>query len=159
MKKMYQDTIEIETESFSMSLALHSIVNVNINKNQSNTPSLMKLLENISSVHKSKIVSTNIVLSDIIVCRKQSDVNVLLSNKDSIQNKTIFIDRFDYMQSDELVEFIRSGKNQFIINSRTGYEKLDLHAESIMFIHYDREHHRYYSENVLENMNYLAEVL
>ena len=77
---------------------------------------------------------------------------MLLSRKDNIKEKTIFIDRYDYLRSNELKEFILSGNNRVIIMSHTFYNELKLNAESFIIIKYNYDKRLFYTEMVLDHL-------
>lgn len=96
------------------------------------------------------IVQTNIDIKDIITCKNRNDIDLLLLKQMSIKNKTIFIDKYDKLCSDELNRFIMSGQNRIMINSRVRCKDLGLNAESILVIKYNKDRRIYYSQNVLD---------
>lgn len=145
---MYKDTIDLQTRTFDINLQLSSLVSVaisNISKDQSY---MCRLLEALQNTTRSSVYSTNINIDDIIVCRTKNDVNLMLHNKDMIKGKTIFIDRYDYVHSSELKQFILSGCNRVIIMSHTFYDELGLNAESFIIIQYNKEKRLFYTEKL-----------
>lgn len=80
---------------------------------------------------------------------QKNDVNLMLHNKDMIKGKIIFIDRYDYVHSSELKQFILSGCNRVIIMSHTFYDELGLNAESFIIIQYNKEKRLFYTEKLL----------
>lgn len=146
---MYKDTIDLQTRTFDINLHLSSLISIaisNISKDQSY---ICRLLEALQNTTRSSVYSTNINLDDIIVCRTKNDVNLMLHNKDMIKGKTIFIDRYDYVHSSELKQFILSGCNRVIIMSHTFYDELGLNAESFIIIQYNKEKRLFYTEKLL----------
>lgn len=145
---MYKDTIDLQTRTFDINLHLSSLISVaisNISKDQSY---MCRLLEALQNTTRSSVYNTNINLDDIIVCRTKNDVNLMLHNKDMIKGKTIFIDRYDYVHSIELKQFILSGCNRVIIMSHTFYDELGLNAESFIIIQYNKEKRLFYTEKL-----------
>lgn len=145
---MYKDTIDLQTRTFDINLHLSSLVSVaisNISKDQSY---MCRLLEALQNTTRSSLYNTNINIDDIIVCRTKNDVNLMLHNKDMIKGKTIFIDRYDYVHSSELKQFILSGCNRVIIMSHTFYDELGLNAESFIIIQYNKEKRLFYTEKL-----------
>lgn len=145
---MYKDTIDLQTRTFDINLHLSSLISVaisNISKDQSY---MCRLLEALQNTTRSSIYNTNINLDNIIVCRTKNDVNLMLHNKDMIKGKTIFIDRYDYVHSSELKQFILSGCNRVIIMSHTFYDELGLNAESFIIIQYNKEKRLFYTEKL-----------
>lgn len=145
---MYKDTIDLQTRTFDINLHLSSLISIaisNISKDQSY---ICRLLETLQNTTRSSVYNTNINLDDIIVCRTKNDVNLMLHNKDMIKGKTIFIDRYDYVHSSELKQFILSGCNRVIIMSHTFYDELGLNAESFIIIQYNKEKRLFYTEKL-----------
>lgn len=149
---MYKDTIEIETTAFSVNLKLHALISVATGYSSTGKTFLIKMLEALQEINKKRIIKSNIDINDIIVCRDQNAVDLLLSRKDNIKEKTIFIDRYDYLHSNELKEFILSGNNRVIIMSHTFYNELKLNAESFIIIKYNYEKRLFYSEMILDHL-------
>lgn len=147
---MYTDLISIKTRSFSIDFKLKSLINVNIALRDKEQRQLINILDCISKVSKSRIIQTNINIGDIVICKNKNDIDLLLLKQEDIRGKTIFIDRYDKLCSDELKEFILSGQNRIILNSRVNYNSLRLNAESVLVIKYNKDKHRYYSQNVLD---------
>jgi len=149
---MYKDTIEIETTAFSVNLKLHALISVATGYSSTGKTFLIKMLEALQEINKKRIIKTNINIDDIIICRDQNAVDLLLSRKDDTKGKTIFIDRYDYLRSNELKEFILSGNNRVIIMSHTFYNELKLNAESFIIIKYNYEKRLFYTEMVLDHL-------
>lgn len=149
---MYKDTIEIETTAFSVNLKLHALISVATGYSSTGKTFLIKMLEALQEINKKRIIKSNIDINDIIVCSDQNAVDLLLSKKDVIKEKTIFIDRYDYLHSNELKEFILSGNNRVVIMSHTFYNELKLNAESFIIIKYNNEKRLFYSEMILDHL-------
>lgn len=150
---MYRDSIEIETKTFSVNLKLKSLISVATGYSSTGKTFLIKMLELLQDISKSRIVTANINIDDIIVCRRENDIiNLLKLNKDCT-GKTIFIDRYDYFHSDELKNFILSGRNRIIIMSHTFYEELNLNAESFILIKYDNNKREFYTEELINHLD------
>ena len=156
---MYTDTIEIETNSFNVNLKLNSLISVATGYSLTDSSFLVKLLKLLKEVNPKRIVKSNISTDDIIACKTKNDVELLLIKKDKIKGKTIFIDRYDILHSDELSKFILSGNNRVIIISYTFYNKLNLHAESFIIIKYNKEKRLFYTERVLDHLSEDEEII
>ena len=147
---MYNDLINIKTKSFSIDFELKLLINVNIALRDKEQRQLINILYCLSKVSKTSIIQTNIDVEDIMICKNKNDIDLLLLKQANTRGETIFIDRYDELYSNELKEFILSGQNRVVLNSRIKYESLGLNAESILVIKYNEDQHRYYSQNVLD---------
>ena len=149
---MYQDTIEIETNTFKVDIKLKSIISVATGYSSTGKTFLVKMLELLQDINKSNILKSNIDINDLIICRRENDITNLLKLNSNCEGKTIFIDRYDYLKSDDLKEFILSGKNRIILMSHTFYNQLELHAESFIIINYDKENRTFYTEELINHL-------
>lgn len=156
---MYKDTIEIEAKSFSINLQLDALISVATGYSSTGKTFLIKMLELLQETSTKRIVKSNISVEDIVVCRTKNDIDLLLSNKDKIKEKTIFIDRYDYLHSCELNKFILSGNNRVIIMSHTFYDELNLNVESFIIIKYNKEKRLFYTERVLDHLSIDEEII
>jgi hypothetical protein len=150
---MYSDSIKIRTESFTTDIQLKSLISVNIGNDSANTAMLLRILEALHNVNKERILESNISIDDIIICTRKRDIEWLLGLHSDYKGKTIIIDRYDLLHSDELNKFIMSGSNRFLIMSHTFYKDLDLHAESFIIIKYNKNTRTFYSEELINHIN------
>ena len=156
---MYKDTIEIETKSFSVNLQLDALISVATGYSSTGKTFLIKMLELLQETSTKRITKSNINMDDIVVCRTKNDIDLLLNNKDKMKDKTVFIDRYDYLHSYELKKFILSGNNRVIIMSHTFYGELNLNAESFIIIKYNKEKRLFYTESVLDHLSIDEEII
>lgn len=147
---MYNDLISIKTRSFSIDFKLKSLINVNIALRDNEQIQLINVMDNLGKICKTNIIQTNIDIDDIVICKNKNDIDLLLLKQAGTRGKTIFIDKYDKIYSEELTRFIMSGQNRVIINSRVKYNDLKLNTESLIVIKYNRDKHVYYSQNVLD---------
>ena len=147
LNMIYNDVINITTESFNVRLKLKSIVSVVTGDSATGKTFLIKMLENLIDSEAISLINSNINIDDLVVCRTQRDIENLLGLHSIFTNKTIFIDRYDLLHTEDLDKFILSGKNRIVLMSHTAYEKLDLHSESLISIKYDKESRTFYSED------------
>ena len=150
---MYKDIIEIETKTFSVNLRLNSIISVATGYSSTGKTFLIKMLELLKDINASRIKKTNINIDDIIVCRRENDIINLLKLNSDCEGKTIFIDRYDYLHSDELKDFILSGKNRIILMSHTFYSELKLNAESFIIIKYNKDKREFFTEELIDHLD------
>lgn len=156
---MYNDTIEIETKSFSTHLSLNSLISVAIGHSSTGKTFLIKMLELLQELNTTRIIRSNINIDDIIVCRTKNDITNLLMLNSDCKGKTIFIDRYDYLHSDKLKDFILSGNNRIIIMSHTFYKELNLNAESFILINYNKNKRLFYTEKVIDHLSIEEEIV
>lgn len=147
---IYNDIINITTESFNVRLKLKSIVSVVTGDSATGKTFLIKMLENLVDSHAINLIDSNICIDDLVICRTQRDIENLLGLHSRFVNKTIFIDRYDLLHTNDLDRFILSGKNRMVLMSHTAYEHLDLHTESLINIKYDRESRTFYTDDFKE---------
>lgn len=156
---MYSNTIEIETQSFRVHLELNSLISVVTGNSSTGKTFLVKMIELARENNGAAVIKSNININDIITCRTENDIEVLLYKKDTLKGKTIFIDRYDYFHSEELNNFILSAANRIILMSHTFYEELNLHAESFILINYDAEKRIFYTEKLIDHLDPAEELI
>lgn len=156
---MYTDIVEIETKSFSIHLKLNSLISVATGYSSTGKTFLIKMLELLQELNTTRITKSNISIDDIIVCRTKNDITNLLMLNNDCKGKTIFIDRYDYLHSDKLKDFILSGNNRIIVMSHTFYKELNLNAESFILINYSKERRDFYTESILEHLDIEEEII
>lgn len=149
---MYNSYIDIKADLFSVNLELNSLINVGIGDSSTGKTFLIKQLDALKNLGTSKLVSSNIDLSDIVICLNKRDIDLLLKIQDELHEKTIFIDRYDIFATDKLNKLILSGRNRFVIMSHILYEDLDLHAESLFLIKYNKENREFYTERFIDHL-------
>ena len=156
---MYADTIEIETKSFRINLKLNSLISVATGYSSTGKTFLIKMLELLHGINPTRILKSNISIDDIIVCRTKNDITNLLMLNSGCKGKTIFIDRYDYLHSDKLKDFILSGNNRIIIMSHTFYKELNLNAESFILIMFNKENREFYTEKLIDHLDTVEEII
>lgn len=156
---MYADTIEIETKSFRINLKLNSLISVATGYSSTGKTFLIKMLELLHGINTTRILKSNISIDDIIVCRTKNDITNLLMLNSGCKGKTIFIDRYDYLHSDKLKDFILSGNNRIIIMSHTFYKELNLNAESFILIMFNKENREFYTEKLIDHLDTEEEMI
>lgn len=150
---MYNDTISIKAKTFSVNLHIKSIISVNVKEDTRDYKFLLDMLEALKNVNASNILESNININDIIICRKETDIQNLLVLNSDCTGKTIFIDRYDFYKSDELDKFILSGKNRIILMSHTFYNRLNLHSESFIMINYTKDLRLFYTDALINHLD------
>lgn len=150
---MYDSNILIKTESFTIDLELNSLVNVISGNSSTGKTFLIKMLDVLNEVNSSNIQESTIDINDIVICSKKKDVDMLLKLQNEYVNKTIFIDKYDIFQSEELKKFILSGKNRIVIMSHTYYDELELNTESFLVLKYDSNSRTFTTEKMLEHLH------
>lgn len=156
---MYNDCINILTKSFEIKLELNSLVSVAAGYSSTGKTFMVKMLELLKEINTKSIIHSNIELDDILVCKTKNDIENILYKKGSIKGKTIFIDRYDYLHSSELNEFILSGNNRIVVMSHTFYKELRLNAESFILLNYNKEKRLFYTEKAIEHIGLEEEII
>ncbi len=140
MKIGYCDSIKIDTKTFNIKINTYSLVSVITGTNSCENKYLFTLLSSIKSCPKGEINKTNVNLNDVILCSSSNDISyiLLLYERNEIENKIVFIDRYDLYHSKELNDFIKSGKNKVIVMSNNCHGELGLHTESYLVMKHIR---------------------
>ena len=151
--------IGISRDDLHVDLHFVTPLNVFTGYSSSGKTFLMNTLQDFKNLNSLKGLESNTDLSDIIICKDESDIENLLSLHENYTGKTIFIDRYDYLYSDELDKFILSGKNRIVIMSHTFHERLKLGAISYNILYCTKEQSkiRFHNESLLEHIreNYI----
>lgn len=119
--KNFQDRIYIKAETGTVDLRINSLISVILGEPSNNSKALFIFLEALKEIYTNRIIESNINLDDMIVCKNEKEIGYLLRDKSKIIGKTIFINRFDINYSKELIEFIETSPNRFIIVSNSQY--------------------------------------
>lgn len=153
---MYNTTVEITTDEFGIRLNLWGLVNVITGDSATGKTYMATLIEHLKAVISSdrQGVKSNIKMEELIVCTARDTLDAILSNEEAYNGKTIIVDRYDVLCSNKLDEFIRTGKNRFILMSHSNHKKFNLPLRNVITLDFDLSKRLFYSkpyEEYLDN--------
>lgn len=120
---MNKNGIHIKTEETVLHIPIYDKITVITGDSATGKTKMMNFLKACKSAKKNnEKIEASINLEDILLVFDEDTIKLLIENKE--EGKIIFIDRFNTMQSKELIEFVNESKNIFIIMGHRNVSEL-----------------------------------
>lgn len=130
----------------SISIDLNDKVSVITGDSSTGKTMMLEFLEALK-LEPTELKSSTIQLGDIEVCLTESSISILMAV--NTEGKLIFIDRFEILQTPELIKFIWESKNYFVICCHTPSKDLYINEQSVLSLSYDKDTMAYKTKPII----------